>query len=80
MVILNPSSPAIFISNSLKIYNLLTLVDQLDFIYKRKRKLISVTKKKILKKIFTVVESELFIQENHCQWARKGGEVEARSH
>ena len=28
--------------------------------------------KKKSKKIFTVVESELFIQENHSQWARSG--------
>ena len=57
-------------------YNRLTLVDRLDFISKRKGKSISVTKKKKkkknLKKIFTMVESELFIQENHCQWARRG--------
>ena len=27
-------------------------------------------KKKNLKKIFTMIESELFIQENHSQWAK----------
>ena len=58
-----------FISNSRKMYNLLTLVDRLDFICKRKRKSILVTKneKKNLKKIFTVFESELFIPENCSQ-------------
>ena len=35
-----------FISHSRKMYNLLTLVDRLDFICKRKRKSISVMKKK----------------------------------
>ena len=52
-----------FIADSCKMYNLLTLVDRLDFVCKRKRKLISDTKnkKKNLKKIFTMVESELFI-------------------
>ena len=54
-------------------YNLLTLVDQLDFICKRKRKSKSrKMKKKNLKKIFTMVESELFIQENRSQWPGGG--------
>ena len=35
-----------FIADCRKMHNLLTLVDQLDFICKRKRKSISVTKKK----------------------------------
>ena len=54
-------------------YNLFTLVDRLDFICKRKRKSTSVTEKKNVKKILTVVKSELFIREIHSQWL--GGET-----
>ena len=46
-------------------YNLLTLVDRLDFIAKERGIGLSYEKKKNLKKSFTMVESELFIQENH---------------
>ena len=54
------------ISDSRKMYNLLTLVDRLDFICKRKSKSLLVTKKKKKKKL-TVIESELFIPENRSQ-------------
>ena len=56
-------------------YNLLTLVDRLDFICKRKRKSVLVTKNeknKNLKKIFTMFESKLFIPENRSQWPGGG--------
>ena len=61
-------------------YNLLTLVDQLDFICKRGSRSQSRKINKKSKKIFTMVESELFIQENHSQWAKKGDEVVPYSH
>ena len=61
--------------DSHKMYNLLTLVDQLHFICKRKKS-ISVTKKK---KNFTMVERELFIRENHSL-AEKRDEVELHDH
>ena len=63
-----------FIADCPKLHNLLTLVDRLDFICKRKGKSISVTKnkKKYEKKIFSMVYRELFIQENHSQWLTSG--------
>ena len=56
----------LIISDSRKMYNLLTLVDRLDFTCKRKRKSILVTKneKKKSKKIFTMVERVIYTEKS----------------
>ena len=63
-------------------YNLMTLVDQLDFVCKRKRKSISVTKnkkKKSKKNLYYGWERVIYTGKSFSV-GKKGDEVERRSH
>ena len=60
-------------------YNLLTLVDRLDFICKRKRKSISVTKKKSKKNLYYGLESVIYTGKSFSV-AEKRDEVEPHHH
>ena len=71
--LLNPSPPVLIYSRQSQNVQSFDPSRSTLFYMRMKEKSISVTgKKKNVKKIFTMVESELFIQKNHSQWPRSG--------
>ena len=69
---INPSPPVLTYSQQSQNVQSFDPSGSTSFYMQKKEEVDLSYKKKNLRKIFTMVESELFIQENHSQWPRSG--------